>query len=81
MKEFSGGVTQVSGSAYYRRWLDFDDSPQSLLTINFKCNNSALRLFSTLTTFGTAQDVALQQLRIESFFPADEATRTALTAA
>jgi hypothetical protein len=37
-----------------------------------------LRLFSALTTFGTAQDIALQELRIESFFPADEATRTVL---
>jgi hypothetical protein len=25
-------------------------------------------LFSTFTTFGTPQDVALQELRIESFF-------------
>ncbi|HEY6267537.1 MAG TPA: hypothetical protein VIX11_04515 [Candidatus Acidoferrum sp.] len=38
-----------------------------------------LRLFSTLTTFGTALDIALQELRIESFFPADEATRDVLT--
>ena len=34
--------------------------------------------FTTITTFGTAQDVGLHELRIESFFPADEATeRTA----
>jgi hypothetical protein len=30
---------------------------------------------------GSAQDVALQELRIESFFPDDKATRHALTAA
>ena len=30
-------------------------------------------------TFGTPQDVTLQELRIEAFFPADDATRTALT--
>jgi hypothetical protein len=51
------------------------------LTINYKWNNSTLRLFSTLTTFASAQGVALQELRIESFFPADETTRAALTAA
>jgi len=28
--------------------------------------------------FGTALDIALQELRIESFFPADEATRVVL---
>jgi hypothetical protein len=51
------------------------------LTINYKWNNSTLRLLGTVTTFGTAQDVALQEMRIESFFPADEATRAALMAA
>lgn len=31
--------------------------------------------FTTVTTFGTPQDITLQELRIESYFPADEATR------
>ena len=31
--------------------------------------------FTTITTFGTAQDVTLSELRIESYFPSDEATR------
>ena len=62
------------------RWrsLDLNCAPPPFLTINYKWNNSTLRLFSTLTTFGTAQDISLQELRIESFFPADEATRIAL---
>ena len=62
------------------RWrtLDFDDVPPPFLTINYNWKNSTLRLFSALTTFGTAQDIALQELRIESFFPADEGTRTLL---
>jgi len=40
-----------------------------------------LRFFSTLATFGTALDVTLAELSIESFFPADEATAAALRAA
>ena len=32
--------------------------------------------FTTVTTFGTAQDITLQELRIESYFPADAATRS-----
>ncbi len=60
------------------RMLDLDDSPPPFLTVDYKWKNSTLRLFSALTTFGTALDVALQELRIESFFPADEATRAAL---
>jgi hypothetical protein len=34
----------------------------------------ALRLFTAIATLGTPQDVTLQEIRIESFFPADEAT-------
>jgi hypothetical protein len=48
------------------------------LTIDYRWKNSTLRLFSSLTTLGTPLDVALQELRIESFFPANEGTRMAL---
>jgi len=58
--------------------LDLDDPSPPFLTINYRWKNSTLRLFSTLTTLGAPLDVALQELRIESFFPADEATRTVL---
>lgn len=40
-----------------------------------------LRLFSTVATFGTALDVTVAELAIESFFPADEATASALASA
>ena len=62
------------------RWraIDLGDAPPPFLTINYNWKNSTLRLFSALTTFGTAQDIALQELRIESFFPADEGTRILL---
>jgi hypothetical protein len=32
------------------------------------------RFFTTLTTLGAPQDITLQELRIESFHPADAAT-------
>jgi len=54
-------------------------SDETFLTINYRWKKCPLRLFSTLTTFGTALDIALQELRIESFFPADEVTRVVLT--
>jgi hypothetical protein len=55
-----------------------DGDPPPFLTIKYRWKNSTLRLFSAITTFGTAQDIALQELRVESFFPADEGTRTVL---
>jgi len=60
------------------RWRmpDLEGVPPPFLTINYRWKNSTLRLFSFLTTLGTPLDVGLQELRIESFFPADEPTRT-----
>ena len=34
----------------------------------------SLRLFTTLATLGTPQDITAQEIRIECFFPADAAT-------
>jgi transcriptional regulator with XRE-family HTH domain len=39
-----------------------------------------LSFFSTTTVFGTPVDVTLAEIAVESFFPADEATRAALVA-
>ncbi len=39
-----------------------------------------LSLMSTMAQFGTAEDIALSELRIEMMFPADDATRAALHA-
>jgi transcriptional regulator with XRE-family HTH domain len=45
-----------------------------LLPIHIKLNDLELRMFSTIMTLGTPQDVTLQELRIETFFPADPAS-------
>jgi transcriptional regulator with XRE-family HTH domain len=45
------------------------------LTMHFRVGATSLRLFTTLATLGTPHDVTLQELRIESFFPADDETR------
>jgi transcriptional regulator with XRE-family HTH domain len=42
-----------------------------LLPIHIRRDDVELRLFSTLMTLGTPRDVTLQELRIETFFPAD----------
>jgi transcriptional regulator with XRE-family HTH domain len=43
-----------------------------LLPIHIRMGDLDLRLFSTIMTLGTPQDVTLQELRIETFFPADQ---------
>jgi transcriptional regulator with XRE-family HTH domain len=43
-----------------------------LLPIHIRMGDLDLRLFSTIMTLGTPQEVTLQELRIETFFPADQ---------
>jgi transcriptional regulator with XRE-family HTH domain len=49
-----------------------------VLAMHFQKGGLSLRLFTTIATLGTPQDITLQELRIESFFPMDEATATLL---
>ncbi len=41
----------------------------------FPGSEFSLSLFSVISTFGTAQDITADELRIEAFFPTDDATR------
>lgn len=43
-----------------------------LLPIHLRTDDAELRLFSAIMTIGTPRDITLQELRIETFFPADE---------
>lgn len=58
------------------RWLspDFRTPPLPIVPVDFDKDGLALSYFSTVTTLGTPQDAMLQEIRLESFFPADEAT-------
>lgn len=46
-----------------------------ILEFTIKNDSTTLSFFTALTTFGTPQDITLQELRIESFYPADESTQ------
>ena len=63
-----------------RNWrtLDLDAPTAPFLAIEMQKGETHLRFFTTLTTLGTPYDITLHELRIESFFPADEATEAAL---
>lgn len=49
-----------------------DDVPEATIPVEFRLGDNRLRLVTTTTVFGTPQDVALQELRIEMSFPADD---------
>jgi transcriptional regulator with XRE-family HTH domain len=49
-----------------------------VLPMHFRKGNTSLRLFTTIATLGTPQDITLQELRVECFFPMDEETASIL---
>jgi transcriptional regulator with XRE-family HTH domain len=51
-----------------------DASPRLVVTVDVRLGDVRATLFSTITTLGTAQDITLQELHIETFHPADAAT-------
>ena len=53
---------------------ELEEPPPPVLALHFRRGQTTLRLFTTIATLGTPQDVTVQELRIECFFPADEAT-------
>lgn len=65
-----------------RRWHapSWKTPPPPVLPFEYDIGGTRLKLFSMLSTFGTAQDVTADELRIETFFPADQASAALLRA-
>jgi transcriptional regulator with XRE-family HTH domain len=66
------------------RWRALDlqrhANPLPVLATEFAAGDARLRLFSMMTTFGTPLDVTTDELRVESFFPADAESEALLRA-
>ena len=50
----------------------------AVIPARYRAGGITLSLFSTIAQFGTAEDIALADLRIELMFPADDATKAIL---
>ena len=86
-REAIGGVTDERAQRILDEVLDYPGVPASLrsldvsmpllpiVPINYARDGQRFDYFSTVTTLGTPQDVTLQELRIECFFPANAETR------
>jgi hypothetical protein len=48
-----------------------------IVPVSFRKGDRQFNYFSTVTTLGTPQDITVQEIRIECFFPADAATERA----
>jgi transcriptional regulator with XRE-family HTH domain len=85
-REATGGVKDATTLALLAEILDYPDVPARLrrpnldvplvpvVSVCFRHQGVAYDFFSTVTTLGTPQDVTLEELRIECFFPSDRAT-------
>ena len=62
------------------RWREPDlEAPHDLiLPMEIKLDGKIARMFSTVTTVATPHDVALQELHVEAFYPADAETEALL---
>ena len=57
------------------------DEPPILVPLRLAVGDAELSLFTTLTTFGTPRDVTVDELAVELFYPADDATDQLLSSA
>jgi transcriptional regulator with XRE-family HTH domain len=65
--------------AYHGVWEALSAPPAEFTTtpvlpMHFRKGGIELQLFTTIATLGTPRDITLQELRVECFFPADDAT-------
>jgi len=81
MRQLLGELMSYGEAPPAGRAADIEAPPPPLHPLTLRHGTRIWRFYSTVATLGTAQDVSLQELRIESFFPADSATREALEAA
>jgi hypothetical protein len=86
-REEIGGLTDQRAERILDEVLAYPGVPASLASLDmtaplppivpvrFARGDRRFSFFSTVTTLGTPQDVTLQELRIECFFPTDDATQ------
>ena len=85
-REAVGGVADENAKTLLAEVLAYPDVPETwlqvdaarplnpIIPVRFTKNGREFSFFSAVTTLGTPQDVTLQELRIESFYPIDGET-------
>jgi hypothetical protein len=88
-REAAGGVVDDETHALIDELLGYPGVPKAwrlpdprvtltpVLPVTFVVDGLTFNYFSAVTVLGTALDITLQELRIESFFPCDQATADA----
>ncbi len=69
-----GELAALPGIEAAARLANLDARALPFLPMQIRKDGVALNLFTSIATMGTPHDVTVHELRIESFFPADDAT-------
>lgn len=78
LSEEVAAYPNLAGLGDWRRTTASMDEPLLLVPWRLDIGGNGLSLFTTMTTFGTPQDITLSELAVELLFPADEATAALL---
>lgn len=78
LEEEVRGYPNVAQLLERTSWPPGGSVPSLLVPCVLEVGGVELSLFTTLTSFGTPRDITLDELAVELFFPADEATEQAL---
>ena len=88
-REAVGGRLDEEGRALLAEVLNYPGVPQQwrmpdlgapllpVVPVTFRHGEQRFHFFSAVTVLGTPQDITLQELRVECFFPLDDATAAA----
>ena len=88
-REAVGGALDETGRALLAEVLNYPGVPARwhvpdlgaplvpVVPVSFRHGEQRFHFFSAVTVLGTPQDITLQELRVECFFPLDDATATA----
>lgn len=67
-------ANQLAGDPALQKAAPYTDMP-AIIPTRYRLGGQIYSVFGTIAQFGTAEDIALADLKIELMFPADEATR------
>jgi transcriptional regulator with XRE-family HTH domain len=76
LRQLLTDVSQFPGvSAQWRNQDWLNGMPPPIFPMEYDLGEHTLKVFSMVSTFGTALDVTAEELRVETFFPADDFSR------
>ncbi len=78
LEEEVTGYPNVAALSNWRHRSAIDEPPALLIPWQLEVGGVLHSYFTTLTSFGTPQDITLAELAVELFYPADLATEAAL---